>query len=396
MNIQEAVNLPGEEGEAWEWAHQAEWKNMVDHDVFSAPAKPPPNMQVLNMGTALRLTHHDGKITKRKVQIVAKGYSHVPGLHYNETYAPVMWWETFHIILAIGAIQELKIWHSDVKSAYLHRVIQEQVWVEQPEGFKVPGKEHMALKLKKVLYGMKQGGNQWRKTFEEFMEKLGWTCSEHDQAVFFRAWDDESWAIMGFWVDDATSVGHEKRLLEREDTFGQRFGVSSQGNAQWILGTALNWDAKSRSIFVSQKNYIEDIAVKYNIQNTKPSKIPIPLGINFSVITNDEDQKDKPKEFLYRELIGNLMFAATVSCSDIAHAVNKLAWYTQTCYGLNNLITEVGRGPRFNIGKVKAEVRVEWGLASAYGLRPPLCAALRFRDKDKRRGSRTRDRVFGI
>jgi Reverse transcriptase (RNA-dependent DNA polymerase) len=81
-----------------------------------------------------------------------------------------------------------------------------------PEGFEVPGKEHMALKLKKALYGTKQGGNQWRKTLEEFMEKLGWTCSKHDQAVFFRALDDELWAIVGFWVDDTMSVGDSSSL----------------------------------------------------------------------------------------------------------------------------------------------------------------------------------------
>jgi hypothetical protein len=60
---------------------------------------------------------------------------------------------------------------------------------------------------------------------------------------------------------------------------------------------------------------------------------------------------------------------------------------------INNLITEVGQGLRFNISEVRAKVRVKRGLASAYRLGPPLCAAPRFRDKDKRRGSRSRDRV---
>ena len=82
---------------------------MINHDMFSEPEKPPPNTQVLKTGTVLRSTHHNGVITKRKVRIVAKGYSQVPGLHYNETYAPVIQWETFRIILAIGAIKNLSI-----------------------------------------------------------------------------------------------------------------------------------------------------------------------------------------------------------------------------------------------------------------------------------------------
>jgi hypothetical protein len=144
--------------------------------------------------------------------------------------------------------------------------------------------------------------------------------------VFFKTWDDGLWAIVGFWVDDATSVGHENQLFELENMFGREFGVSDQGDAQCILSTTLNQDAKSHSILLSQKNYIEDIAAKFNIQNTKPPKIPIHLSIDFSMIVSEEDQKDKPKDFPYRELIGSLMFTATVLHP--AHAVNKLARYT--------------------------------------------------------------------
>ena len=89
-NIHDALNLPGEEGQAWEHARQREWENMINHNVFSEPEKPPPNTQVLKTGTVLCSTCHNGVITKRKVQIVAKGYSQVPGLHYNETYTLVI------------------------------------------------------------------------------------------------------------------------------------------------------------------------------------------------------------------------------------------------------------------------------------------------------------------
>jgi hypothetical protein len=94
MSIKDAVNLPGEEGKAWECARQAEWQNMIDHNVFGPPEQPPPNTHILKTGTALRMMQKEGKISKRKVCIVAKGYSQVPGLHYNETYAPVMRWES--------------------------------------------------------------------------------------------------------------------------------------------------------------------------------------------------------------------------------------------------------------------------------------------------------------
>jgi Reverse transcriptase (RNA-dependent DNA polymerase) len=133
--------------------------------------QPPPNTHILKAGTALRMTQKEGKITKRKVRIVAKAYSQVPGLHYNEMYTPVtpvMRWESLRILELFPTLKSVKF---DVKSAYLHGIIQEEVWVKQPEGFEQPGKGNLALWLRKALSGTKQGGNQWRKTLEDFMQK---------------------------------------------------------------------------------------------------------------------------------------------------------------------------------------------------------------------------------
>jgi hypothetical protein len=329
--IQEALALPGEEGEAWEEARQAEWQNMLDHDVFGAPAEPPQGTKVLRMGTAIKTSRRDGEIKKRKVRIVAKGYSQIPGLHFNETYAPVMRWESFRLILALGAISGKKIRQFDVKSAYLHGTMKEEVWVEQPEGFEIPGKEHLALPLQRALYGTKQGGNEWRKTLYEFMTlNLRWICQDYDTAVFAKMWNDDTWAVVGFWVDDATSTGTERRLLELEDAFKERFEISSEGEAEWVLGANIQQNAKSKSVVISQKEYIENIAAKFNVQNSKPLKSPLPQGIDFSAIGRHETdvESQDTADLPYREIIGSLMFAATVSRPDIAYSVNKLAQYS--------------------------------------------------------------------
>ena len=92
--IAEALGMPGEEGVAWEAARQAEWKNMVHHKVFGPLEELPPGTKVLKTGTVCRGTYRNGELIKQKVHIVVKGFSQIPGLHYNETYAPVMKWES--------------------------------------------------------------------------------------------------------------------------------------------------------------------------------------------------------------------------------------------------------------------------------------------------------------
>jgi hypothetical protein len=65
----------------------------------------------------------------------------------------------------------------------------------------------------------------------------GWKGSGYDWAVYYKWWDDDTWAIVGFWVDDATAVGNEARILELESAIKEHFGISSSGDAHWILGT---------------------------------------------------------------------------------------------------------------------------------------------------------------
>ena len=95
-----------------------------------------------------------------------------------------------------------------------------------------------------------------------------------------------------------------------------------------FIGSAIIHDVQNNSILISQKNYIEDIAAKFHSCITMSYKTPIPLGIDFTTLANEVEEPEDSKNFPYHELIGSLMYAATVSQPDIAYSVNKLARYT--------------------------------------------------------------------
>jgi hypothetical protein len=131
---------------------------------------------------------------------------------------PVMKWENFRLILAIGAWLDLTICQFDMKLAYLHGTMKEEVWVWQLEGFEVPGKEHLPMQLQKALYGKKHRGYKWNRTLYRFIEvEQGWTGCSYNRVAFYRCWDDGTWVLVGFWVDNATAVGDEVHVLELED-----------------------------------------------------------------------------------------------------------------------------------------------------------------------------------
>jgi hypothetical protein len=164
------------------------WENMVEYNMFGPPAEPLPGIKVLKTRTVCHGTYCNRELVKRRSGLL---YSQIPGLHFNETYTPVMKWSTFCVILVLGASLGVAIQQFNVKSAYLHGTMKEEAWVQQPEGFEVPGKEHLPLCLQKVLYGTKQGRCQWHYTLLNFMlHKLDWDVSGYNGAMYLKSWDN--------------------------------------------------------------------------------------------------------------------------------------------------------------------------------------------------------------
>lgn len=97
-----------------------------------------------------------GEVTKHKARLVAKGYVQQKGVDFDEVFSPVTRLETVRLLLALSAREGWQVHHLDVKSAFLHGDLQEEVYVCQPEGFTTAGKEHMVYKLSKALYGLRQ------------------------------------------------------------------------------------------------------------------------------------------------------------------------------------------------------------------------------------------------
>lgn len=97
----------------------------------------------------------DRSISKYKAWLVAKGYVQRHGIDYDEIFAPVARVETIRMVIVLAASRSWEIHHLDVKTAFLHRELKEEVYVTQPEGFMIKGKEEKLYKLHKALYGLR-------------------------------------------------------------------------------------------------------------------------------------------------------------------------------------------------------------------------------------------------
>ena len=101
-----------------------------------------------------------------KARLVAKGYAQKEGINYNEVFSPIVKHSSIRILLAMVVQFDLELVQLDVKTTFLHSDLEEKIYMTQPDGFKVAGKENWVCKLIKSLYGLKQSPRQWYKRFD--------------------------------------------------------------------------------------------------------------------------------------------------------------------------------------------------------------------------------------
>ena len=124
----------------------------------------------------------------------------------------------------------------DVNIAFLNGVIEEEVYIEQPQGFEVKDKVTHVCKLKKDLYGLKQALGAWYKRIDSFLTSLGFTKSKVDPKLYLNVMDDEP-LILLLYVDDLFLIGNEKQIAERTKKIDEEFEMKDLGLMHYFLGS---------------------------------------------------------------------------------------------------------------------------------------------------------------
>ena len=99
-------------------------------------------------------------------------------MDYEETFSPVAMLKSIRILLSIAAAFDYEIWQMDVKTAFLNGVLEETIYMEQPEGYVLPGQEKKVCKLNMSIYGLKQASRSWNKRFDEIIKTYGFLQNE--------------------------------------------------------------------------------------------------------------------------------------------------------------------------------------------------------------------------
>ena len=292
---------------------------------------PPSGVNIIGSLIVLyyKLDKH-GTIQERKSRVIAQGFSQVKGIDYEETFSLTAKLTAIRIIAALAVRSDWEIEQTDVVGVYLNAKLKDDIFMRQPKGFKVPGKEHSVLCLKRVIYGLKQSGREWYDKLKCTLLSIGFTRCRVEHAVFYRY--DQDVIVLAVDVDDITIAGDSKRGIKRfKEQLSARYKIKDLGDLNWLLGLEVTRDRGRRTITFGQSAYIQKVVDRFNLQDAKPLSIPMNPGNNLSVRDCPEapDEIDKMRHVPYKEAIGSLMYTVIGSRPDIAYTVSYLARFMQ-------------------------------------------------------------------
>ncbi|KAI5334710.1 hypothetical protein L3X38_024843 [Prunus dulcis] len=261
----------------------------------------------------------DGSIQKHKARLVAKGYTQKPGIDFNETFAPVARLDTIRTLIALAAQKGWKLWQLDVKSAFLNGVLEEEVYVDQPEGFVIKGAEDKVYRLRKALYGLKQAPRAWYSEIDTYLYQCGFHRSPSEATLYVRTKEGVGTLIISIYVDDIVYTGSSDELVkEFKAEMMCKYEMSDLGLLHHFLGMGVT--QTEGSIFIHQKKYALTLLDKFGLKDCKSVSTPL-------VATDKlkrEDGSDPADESLFRKIVGSLLYL-TATRPDIMFSACLLA-----------------------------------------------------------------------
>lgn len=263
---------------------------------------------------------------RHKSRLVAKGYSQKEGIDYQEIFSPVVKHVSIRLMLSMVVDKDLELEQLDVKTAFLHGEIEEDIYMDQPQGYEVAGQESKVCKFVKSLYGLKQAPRQWNKCFDQCMVKHGFVKSEFDLCVYLKKLADGSYIYLLLYVDDMLLVS--KRMSdvnEVKEMLGREFDMKDLGPARRILGMDIERDRKNGVLKLSQSRYIKKVLQVFRMDQAHP--VTTPLSAHFKLVSVDDDDQDvgSGEEFPYSNAVGSIMYAMTGTRPDLAFAVGVVS-----------------------------------------------------------------------
>lgn len=247
---------------------------------------------------------------------------------YVNGYAPVGHRQSFRQVLTLAAVHDLELQALDVTAAFLHGKLEEPVYMHLPPELNDVGYRGKVALLKRALYGLKEAPARWNETIDTWLRTQHWQPSPQDPCVYIHKTDGTVDMILYLHVDDSAIAGrHAKDIDDFINTMHLRFHCLRQGELRYFLGMEIHRDRSARKLWITQHQYTNKILDKFGLSQCSPNRVPISPSVASKLVQGSPSDHDEASHLPFREIMGSLQYAATMTRVDITFAVRKLSSY---------------------------------------------------------------------
>jgi len=317
--IEEAYSSP--DADLWKEAVRSEMNSVMSNVTWEIVDRPYGCKPIGCKWVFKKKLRPDGTIERYKARLVAKGYTQKEGEDFFDTYSPVARLTTIRVLLSLAASYGLIVHQMDVKTAFLNGELEEEIYMDQLDGFVANGQEGKVCKLLKSLYGLKQAPKQWHEKFDRTLTSAGFVVNEADKCVYYRYGGGEG-VILCLYVDDILIFGSSLKVIEEVKEFlSNNFEMKDLGEADVILNIKLLREGDG-GVTLLQSHYVEKVLSHFGFSDCAPA--PTPYDPSVLLRKNQRIARDQLR---YSQIIGSLMYLASATRPDISFAVCKLSWF---------------------------------------------------------------------
>ena len=350
-------------------AIQDEVNSLIRNHTWDLVPRPRDRQVVTNKFAFKHKKDESARIVRPKARLVARGFSQIYRVDYLDTYAPVVKLASIRILLAIAAIFRLEIHQMDVVTAFLTGDLEEEIYMEQPEGFKVgSNKDDLVCRLRKSLYGLKEAPRVWNRKIRDFLKSIGFDQFYSDPCVYSNKTTE---IIIAMWVADLIIFGKDMASINSlKAQLNEEYEMKDLRELKYFLSIQVHRDREWKVIHMSQSGYNRTILERYGMQNSKSANTPLSSGARLTKGTATDTLTDQRE---YQSMVGSIMYAMLATGPDLAQSIQQISQFSQmpttthekaSKQGLRYINGTVDEGITFNgnLGtRLKAWRDANWG-----------------------------------
>jgi transposase InsO family protein len=325
--LREALDSP--DAEQWKQAIEKEVQALEDMGTFTVIDDLPKGRKAVSSKLVFRVKRNaDGSIERFKARLVARGYSQVPGMDFDETFAPVVKLTSIRILCALASLLKLHFHHLDVDTAFLNGILQEEIYMRLPQGIGLNSGKF--VRLLRSIYGLKQASRVWNELLDTELGKLGFKRITADYCIYVYRKGKEI-CFLAVYVDDMGMLASNLHFMEKlKKLIGEVFKIKDLGPIKQLLGVAIDYDQETGHLELSQSRYIQQSLERYGCDDGRTHPTPLSSGVKLTKADSPTTPSAiaEMKDYPYQSLIGTLMYAMLGTRPDIAFAVGALSKYS--------------------------------------------------------------------